>query len=600
MSEKDAAAAPEVEQAIDQSERKIPRRLRHSLEMHLRNIYPDADIGQLADAVIAAFWDKAQAPRRRARTPMHPIWSERDTYVITYGNSLVDGEHKPLDLLYNFLTTYLKGTITGVHVLPYFPYTSDDGFAVTDYRAVNGILGDWEDISRIAGEFRLMSDLVLNHGSSQSQWFAEYLQGHAPYDRFYFEAQPTDDLSQVVRPRAHPLLREVETSRGTRHVWATFSHDQVDFDFSNPEVLLEFIRILRFHVDCGVRTVRLDAVAFVWKEVGTTSIHLPQTHEIVRLFRVLADWAEEPLVLITETNVPNVENLSYFGNLNEAHAIYNFSLPPLMLHALLNGTSKHLVAWQMAMPPAHLGCAYLNFTASHDGIGLRPAESLLADDDIADMIETVQKFGGLVSMRRLPDNGFHAYELNVALFDALKGTVKGEDEWQVERFLCSQAIAMSLEGIPAFYIHSLLGTPNDLEGVEKAGHNRAINRRRWNYPELLARMEDPESLQAQVFAQMKRLIQIRIRQPAFHPNATQFTLQLGDKLFGYWRQSDDRSQSIFAIHNMTDEDVVLPAMALNLIGGVGWKDLLSGDVVRPAGSEIVFAPYQCRWISNRS
>jgi sucrose phosphorylase len=90
--------------------------------------------------------------------------------------------------------------------------------------------------------------------------------------------------------------------------------------------------------------------------------------------RLLCDYADERVVLLTETNVPNAENLSYFGNRNEAHAIYNFSLPPLMLHALLNGTSRYLNAWQMAMPPAQLGCAYLNFTASHDGIGMRPAE----------------------------------------------------------------------------------------------------------------------------------------------------------------------------------------------------------------------------------
>ena len=589
---------PKVSTSDDSDQ--IPRRLRESLELHLANIYPDLDESDLARKIAAAFWTEGHVPRRRGRTPMHPIWTERDTYVIAYGNSLIDGEHKPLDLLKDFLSAHLKGTVSGVHILPYFPYTSDDGFAVTDYRAVNSVLGDWHDVERIASDFRLMSDLVLNHGSSQSTWFAEYLQGHSPYDRFYFEASPSDDLTNVVRPRAHPLLREVETANGTRHVWATFSHDQIDFDFSNPEVLLEFIRILRFHIDRGVRTVRLDAVAFVWKEVGTNCIHLPQTHEIVRLFRVLADYAEEPVVLITETNVPNVENLSYFGNRNEAHAIYNFSLPPLILHALLNGTSKHLNSWQMAMPPAQLGCAYLNFTASHDGIGLRPAESLLEDTEIADMIETVQGFGGLVSMRRLPDGGFRPYELNVALFDAMKGTVNGVDDWNVERFLCSQAIAMSLEGIPAFYIHSLLATPNDLEGVEKAGYNRAINRHRWHYPELQEKLADPSTIQARVFSEMKRLIGIRIRQPAFHPNATQFTLQLGEKLFGFWRQSDDRTQSIFAIHNVCDETISISAMSLNLIGGMNWKDLLSDEVISARGGDIAFAPYQCRWISNKA
>jgi sucrose phosphorylase len=592
---------PPPDAAMPASERTAPRRLRDGIRVLASSIYPDLDADRLTDQIVSAFWGTEHNPRKRGRMLQNnTVWNERDAYVITYGNSLVDGEHKPLDLLYDFLRRYLKGTVNAVHILPFFPYTSDDGFAITDYTAVNSILGDWEDIERIAGEFRLMSDLVLNHCSSQSHWFNEYRQGHAPYDRFFFEASPEDDLSEVVRPRAHPLLREVETANGIRHVWCTFSHDQVDFDFSNPEVLLEFLRIMRMHIDKGVRTIRLDAVAFVWKEVGTSCIHLRQTHEIVRLMRLLADFAEEQLVLITETNVPNVENLSYFGNRNEAHAIYNFSLPPLILHGLLNGTSRSLNAWQMAMPPAQLGCAYFNFTASHDGIGLRPAEGLVPDEEIAGMIETVRGFGGLVSMRKLPDGGVKAYELNVSLYDALKGTVKGEDRWNRERFLCSQAIAMALEGIPAFYIHSLLATPNDYEGVEKSDHNRAINRHRWHYPDLRDALADEGSRHAQVFAEMKRMLSIRIRQPAFHPNATQFTLHLGEKLFGFWRQSMDRSQSIFAVNNMTDEEVAIPAMSLNLIGGANWQDLLSGETIRAQGGDIVFAPYQCRWITNRS
>ncbi len=572
--------------------------LREGLEVFIGSIYPEHDTRKLVYDVVRAFWPDELRSRRRGRSLNNPLWNEKDAYVITYGGTLIDGEHKPLDILNDFLQRYLKGTINGVHILPYFPFTSDDGFAVTDYRAVNGLLGDWEDITRISQDFRLMSDLVLNHCSSQSTWFNEYLQGHEPYDKFFMEASPDEDLSQVVRPRAHPLLREVETANGTKHVWCTFSHDQVDFDFSNPEVLLEFLRIMRFHIDRGVRTIRLDAVAFTWKEIGTSCIHLRQTHEIIRLMRLLADYAEEPVVLITETNVPNVENLSYFGNRNEAHAIYNFSLPPLVLHGLLNGTSRYLNAWQMAMPPAQLGCSYFNFTASHDGIGLRPAEGLIPDEDLTAMIETVKGFGGLVSMRRLPDGGQKPYELNVSLYDAMKGTVRGEDEHNSARFLCSQAIALALEGIPALYIHSLLATENDYSGVEKRGYNRAINRHQWNYPDLIAALADPESRHAKIFAELTRIIRIRTAQRAFHPNATQFTLQLGEQLFGFWRQSMDRSQSIFAIHNMTDEEVVIPAMSLNLIGGDEWVDLLSGDAVREFSNDIVFAPYQCRWISN--
>ena len=574
-------------------------RLLESLAVLLGSIYPDRAIEPLCREVLDAFMGPAGHARRRGRTPSNTLWSERDSYLICYGGSLQDGQHKPLDLLHHFLLQRLDDCINGVHILPYFPYTSDDGFAVTDYLAVDSGLGAWEDISRIAANFRLMSDLVLNHCSSQGKWFNAYRQGHEPWAGYFREASPDDDLSLVVRPRAHPLLRKVETAMGKRHVWCTFSHDQVDLDFRNPEVLCEFLRIMRHHIDNGVRTFRLDAVAFLWKEIGTPCINLQQTHDIIRLMRTLCDYEEEPVILVTETNLPNAENLSYFGNRNEAHMVYNFSLPPLILHGLLNGSSRYLNTWQMGMPPAQLGCAYLNFTASHDGIGLRPAEGLIPEPDIESMIATTQEFGGLVSMRQTADRGMRPYEINVALFDALAGTVAGRDEWQIERFLCSQTIAMALEGIPAFYIHSLLATPNDLVGVEQTGHNRAINRRRWHYPELQVLLDDPGSVQARVFAEMKRRIGIRTAQPAFHPNATQFTLQLGDQLFGFWRQSMDRAQSIFAIHNLARETVTIPAMSLNLIDGDDWTDLLSDESIHESGEDIEFAPYQCRWITNR-
>ncbi|MEP1496886.1 alpha-amylase family glycosyl hydrolase, partial [Pseudophaeobacter sp.] len=347
----------------------------------LKTIYPDQDASLLVDKIMDAFWPENQQPRKRGRLPSNNLWTERDALLITYGNSILDGAHKPLDLMHDFLLRRMKGLVNGVHILPFFPFTSDDGFAVSDFRAVNPQLGDWPDINRISEDFHLMSDLVLNHVSSQGAWFNSYRQGQPPFDGFFFEASPKDDLSSVVRPRTTPLLQEVETVDGPRHVWCTFSHDQIDLDFRNPEVLLEFLRIIRLHVDNGVRIIRLDAVAFLWKEVGTSSIHLPQTHAIVQLMRLLCDYAVETIILLTETNVPKAENLSYFGNRNEAHAIYNFPLPPLILHAVMSGSAQYLRRWQSGMPPAQLGCAYLNFTASHDGIGMRPVEGILPEQE---------------------------------------------------------------------------------------------------------------------------------------------------------------------------------------------------------------------------
>ncbi|MFT7595579.1 MAG: sucrose phosphorylase [Paracoccaceae bacterium] len=564
----------------------------------LLQIYPDLDADALSGRVCDVFWPTGSHRRKQGRKPGNGLWSEKDSVLITYGNSIQDKAHKPLDLLHDFLARNLKGVVNGVHILPFFPFTSDDGFAVTDYRSVNPQLGDWEDITRIATDFHLMSDLVLNHVSSQGEWFNNYLQGKSPHDRFFFEASPQDDLSLVVRPRTTPLLRQVDTSDGQRHVWCTFSHDQVDLDFRNPEVLIEMLRIIRLHIDKGVRILRLDAVAFLWKQVGTNCIHLPQTHAIVQLMRLLCDYTAETVVLLTETNVPRAENLSYFGNRNEAHAVYNFPLPPLILHAMQSGTSRYLHRWQAAMPPAQLGCAYLNFTASHDGIGMRPAEGVLPPEEKHRMIETVRELGGLVSMRALPDGGEEPYELNCGFFEATRATFKGEDQFHLARFICSQTIVMSLEGIPAFYIHSLLATPNDHQSVKRRGMNRAINRHHWHYPDLLARLADPGSVQARVLSEMSRRLKLRTHQPAFHPNATQFTLTLDDRVFGLWRQSLDRTQSIFALHNVSDEVVEINPMSVNLIEDEDWIDALTGEVIDSTSANIVLAPYQCRWITN--
>ena len=564
----------------------------------LHFIYPDVDAHILASQVVEAFWPEEKHRRKKPRKPGNNLWTQNDAVLITYGDSLIDGTHKPLDLLNDFLLTRMKGVVNGVHVLPFFPFTSDDGFAVTDYRKVNPQLGEWADITRIGSEFHLMSDLVLNHVSSQGVWFNAYRQGQKPYDGFFFEADPSDDVSMVVRPRTTPLLQEVETAMGTRHVWCTFSHDQIDLDFRNPEVLLEILRIIRLHIDNGVRIIRLDAVAFLWKQLGTNCIHLPQTHAVIQLMRLLMDYATETVILLTETNVPKAENLSYFGHRNEAHVVYNFPLPPLILHAMMSGSARYLIEWQRTMPPAPLGCAYLNFTASHDGIGMRPAEGLLPPPEIGQVIDTIREIGGLVSMRSLPGGGEAPYELNCTYFEAMGRTFEGRDDLHFERFMCSQTIPMSLEGIPALYIHSMLATPNDLDAVERRGMNRAINRHRWDYPTLLSTLGDEGTIHARVLAALSDRLRLRAEQPGFHPNATQFTLNLDQRIFGLWRQSLDRAQSIFALHNVSGETVEIPAGELNLIADESWVDLLSGEEI--ASGAVEMAPYQCRWITNLS
>jgi len=525
-------------------------------------------------------------------------WSQQDVIMITYGDSVVDKERKPLVSLQHFMDHYLGKSINSVHILPFFPYSSDDGFSVIDYSSVNEALGEWNDIKEIAKHRRLMSDLVINHCSSRSAWFENFIKGEGIGHDYFYTAPPDMDSTEVVRPRTSDLLRETQTGKGIQHVWCTFSHDQVDFDFRNPEVLKSFVSIIRLYLDMGVKIFRFDAVAFLWKKLGSSCINLPETHEVIRLLRTLIEHSHPDAVIITETNIPNTQNLTYFGNANEAHAIYNFSLPPLLINTLVTGSCLYLKRWLMSMPPAQNGTTYFNFIASHDGIGLRPAEGLLNDEEINSLVETMQEFGGKVSWRSTESGQPKPYEINIALYDALQGTTEGKDQFGLQRFICAHAIMFALEGIPGIYIHSLLGTQNDYEKFENTQQNRAINRHRWDYQALQEKLADTDNHHHIVLAALKGLLDIRIKQTAFHPNATQFTLHLGLQLFGFWRQSLDRKQSIFCISNISNEEIFFAINSLNLIMSEDWIDLLTGATIDMELETLTLAPYQTMWISN--
>ncbi|MGM0768945.1 MAG: sugar phosphorylase [Pseudomonadota bacterium] len=571
--------------------------LKSKLAGMLEVVYPDLDSGFLAEKLLKTMH---LAPNQEPPPAHQNNWNESDVVLITYADTIRRADEKPLVTLHEFLTDCLADSVSTVHILPFFPFSSDDGFSVMDYLAVNESHGSWDDIERIAGDFKLMADLVINHMSARSRWFENFRKRVDPGKDYFFEASLTDDLSAVVRPRTSPLLNPVMTSDGERYVWCTFSEDQVDLNFANPRVLIEFVAIIRRYLEHGVIMFRLDAVAFLWKEPGTPSIHLQQTHELIKILRLLIEHHSPQAVVITETNVPNRENLTYFGNANEAHVIYNFSLPPLLIHTLVTGNCRHLKTWLMSMPPAQMGTTYLNFIASHDGVGLRPTDGLLSEEEKQGLINTMESFGGKVSYRRTEDGRDQPYEMNIALYDALKGTVRGgADHWQLPRFICAHTVMLALEGIPAFYIHSLLATENDYERAEHTGRLRSINRGQWNLDVIESELANPLSHHSKAFKELKRLIAIRRRQPAFHPNATQFTLHLGLQLFGFWRQSMRRDQSIFCIHNIGDEVQQIALSDINLIGTDEWVDLISGLRLEDLSGSLTLKPYQSVWLSNR-
>lgn len=517
--------------------------------------------------------------------------SERDVILITYGDQVSNADEAPLATLRDFLNQTIRDQINTVHILPFYPYSSDDGFSVIDYYAVNPALGDWQHIKALHQDFRLMFDAVFNHISAQSAWFQAFLRDEAPYNQFFVVVDPATDLSLVRRPRALPLLTPFETKRGIEHVWTTFSADQIDVNAANPEVIMELIRVLLFYVAQGADLIRLDAIGFLWKTIGTDSIHLPETHLIVQLMRDVLDLAAPEVILITETNVPHHENISYFGDgTNEAQMVYQFSLPPLILHTFSTGDATALSGWAAGIQRISDQTSFFNFTASHDGIGVQPARGILTEAEITALVNRVEAHGGLVSYKHNSDGSRSPYELNISYFDAIThpDITASQPEVAVQRFLCSQAIMLAFMGVPGVYFHSLFGSRSDHAGVERLGHNRAINRQKLDAETLLTDLKNPSTLRHQVYMEYLKLLSIRTHEPAFHPVGQQRILDYGKQIFALERLSPDGRQRVFALHNIQSEPVLIKVPAAG-------RDLLTGQDYA-AGDSLSLHPYQVCWL----
>ena len=502
----------------------------------------------------------------------------------------------------NFVDRHAAGVFSYVHILPFCPYSSDDGFSVKDYRVVDPALGNWDDIQALGKGCKLVFDLVLNHASAQGDWFQRFLAGETPYDK-YFVTRPLDyDSRSVTRPRTHPLITPCRLNDGrTVGLWTTFSADQVDLDFSEPAVLADFVDILLEYAARGARMVRLDAIAYLWKQDGTSCVHLPQTHAVVRLFRAVVDALELDMVILTETNVPHKENMSYFGRGDEAHLVYNFSLPPLTLHAFATGDAGPLSRWAADLTvPA--GGTLLNFLASHDGVGVTPAKGLV--NDIGTIITAVQERGGLVSYKASPE-GKVPYELNISWSDAVAPVDATEDE-RVAALLASYAVACAMDGVPAVYFHSLAGSRSWQEGPQALGYNRAINRQRPRLGELEQGLDNPGSMRARTLAGFRSLLTERGRRPAFAPDSPRRVLSEDGQVFAVERGSG--SNRVLVLVNCSREavDYVVPGewskarrltnpCAVFGVGIAGKLGVGTEGKARPDGT-VALPGYSVRWL----
>lgn len=539
--------------------------------------------------------------------PSHRF-TEKDVILITYGDLLHGEETSPLKTLARFCDTYLEGTINTLHILPFFPYSSDRGFSIIDFETVDPHLGTWQDIEDLENQYRLMFDGVINHVSSKSRWFQEFLNGNPFYKDFFIAYESPDDLTpeqrkMIFRPRTSDILTPFRTIEGTKYVWTTFSPDQIDLNYKNPNVLMRVIEILLMYVRHGAGIIRLDAVTYIWAEPGTRCIHLEQAHVIVKLFRDILDIVAPRVALITETNVTHEENISYFGDgRDEAQMVYNFALPPLVLYTFYAQDTTAISKWAATLEKISDRATFFNFLDSHDGIGLMGVKDVLPDSEIDFIVKKAQEHGGLISSKPGEDGKEEPYEINITWFSALNSEDGGHDDtaFQVRRFVASRIIGLVLRGVPGIYLHSLIGTGNDVESVLSSHSNRAINRTVIDAQAITDALKDPLSKISRISRELGRLIAMRTREPAFHPGGEQQVLMLSPQLFSVIRIAPGGGQKILALVNVTDKVCHLE-VPLSKIGTreTHWYDLVSKMewIAENRRLSLTLQPYDILWLT---
>ncbi|MDD3123635.1 MAG: sugar phosphorylase [Candidatus Izemoplasmatales bacterium] len=515
--------------------------------------------------------------------------SEQDIVLITYGDSITEKGQLPLVTLKKFLDKFVKNKINVIHLLPMFPYSSDDGFSVIDYKAINPNLGTWENIQDLSNSYDLMFDAVINHISVLSEWFKGYLKGNETYANYFIECDDSFDYHMVTRPRALPLCYPFKTNTGIKNIWATFSNDQVDLNYKNSSVLFEILDILIMYANSGARFIRLDAIGFIWKKLGTTCMHLPETHALIQVIHAILEECVPGTILISETNVPHKENLSYLGNgFNEAQMVYQFPLPPLTLFSFLSGKATKLIDWarSLELTPLSSKTSYFNFLASHDGIGLRPVDAILSDLERQLLLNNIVANGGKISYKLNQDGSKSPYELNINYQDALY--VKGDsDKIRISKFLASQSILLTIIGVPGIYIHSLLGSRNDYEGLQKSSINRRINREKLDYDELILQLKS-NSDRNLIFYEYLKMIEIRKSESAFSPIANQKVIDIHESIFAYIRENIQTNESILVMTNVSSKRI-------NVNFDFSGLDIISG--IKYYGN-FTIEPYQYLWLKH--
>ncbi|HZO66776.1 MAG TPA: sucrose phosphorylase [Kribbellaceae bacterium] len=453
--------------------------------------------------------------------------------LITYADRL-GGDIRGL---HDVLRGPLAGLFGGVHVLPFFqPYDgADAGFDPEDHAAVDKRLGTWEDVARLAEEFDLMVDVIVNHVSAGSKPFLDWLANgeRSAYDGMFLtfagvfpEGATEDMLMRLYRPRPGLPFTPYQLADGTRRlVWTTFTSRQIDVDVRHPVTHDYLVRVLDRLATARVRRVRLDAVGYAVKTPGQTSFMTPETFRFID--DVTAWCRERGLEVLVEVH-------SYYRQqieiAKQVDRVYDFALPPLVLHALTAADADPLLAW-MEIRPANA----VTVLDTHDGIGVidvgadatdRSRPGLLTPAQIDRLVEAIHD-GSLGTSRRATGaaaSNVDLYQVNCTIYDAL-----GRDD---DRYLLARAVQLLTPGVPQVYYVGLLAGSNDMQLLSHSNVGRDVNRHYYT------RGEIEQELRRPVVRALLRLIRFRNSHPAFE--GTCVVAGGGPRLTITWTHQEER------------------------------------------------------------
>ena len=459
---------------------------------------------------------------------------KNQVHLITYVDRLTQGGMKKLQLL---LDKELKDVFGGVHLLPFFyPIDgADAGFDPIDHTQVDSRLGSWEDIYSLSQTTDIMADVIVNHVSAQSPQFLDYLERgeKSSYAKMFLTLDTVfpngvseKDLLAVYRPRPSLPFTTISLKDGSKKMfWTTFTSNQIDIDVLCDQGKAYLISILdKFHKS-GIKMIRLDAAGYAIKKAGTSCFMIPETFDFIDWFRENATaYGMEVLVEIHSYYKKQIEIAK------QVDWVYDFALPPLVLHSIFNGTSAYLKKWIEIRPQNTI-----TVLDTHDGIGVmdvggaKGLPGLLPEEDIDSLVEQMHlnSEGQSKAATGAAASNLDLYQVNCTYFDAL-----GKNE---DHYLMARAIQFFLPGVPQVYYSGLFAEPNDMELLAKTNVGRDINRHYYSDDELVKALNRP------VVQKLIKLIKFRNSHPAFNgfftlePSNSE-SLELSWKNEGNWNK----------------------------------------------------------------